>query len=171
MSIVKNFLLQSMFLGFCCFLTSCYTIKNDHDQIRINLQFFKNETNIYGLENDLSSYLSSTLRHETNFRTGNNSWGYIVKGKILDYKKKVVRKNTIGDPTHQQVEIVILMEFYENDKILFSQKLSNIAYRIDSGLYNITMGGNEAQGRTEALRDISEAIATRISYFFMEAKS
>lgn len=168
MNRISHYSLKWIIILFSIFtFSSCYTVKNKNDDTRINIQFFKNETNIYGIENELSSALNTTLRHETNFRTGNSDFGYIIKGKILDYKKKVIRKASNGDPTHQQVFIEVQMEFYENDKVLYTQKLTNIAYRIDSGLYNITAGENEAFGRAQALRDLSEAIAVRVNYYFL----
>lgn len=153
-----------LFLSF----TGCYTIKNKNDERRINLQIFKNNTTIYGLESELAQYLPNALRKEVGFRTGNSNYGYVIRGQILDYKKKVIRKTTNGDPTHQQVTIEVLVEFLENDKVLNSQKIINTSYRLDSGLYNSTAGENEAFGRQNALSDISEAIAHYINYYFLE---
>lgn len=56
----------------------------------------------------------------------------------------------------------------ENDKVLYSQKTTNIAYRIDSGLYNSSGGESELFARRNALNDISEAIAQNINYYFLE---
>jgi hypothetical protein len=149
-------------------INGCYTIKNKNDERRINLQIFKNKTTIYGLESELAQFLPNAFRKEAGFRTGNTNFGYVVRGQILDYKKKVIRKTTNGDPTHQQVTIEVLVEFLENDKVLNSQKITNTSYRLDSGLYNSTAGENESFGRQIALSDISEAIAHHISYYFLE---
>lgn len=164
-SLFFKFTLLTLFT--LCF-AGCYTIRNKNDERRINLQIFKNNTNIYGLESELAQYLPSAFRKEAGFRTGNSNFGYVVRGQILDYKKKVIRKTTNGDPTHQQVTIEVLVEFLENDKVLNSQKITNTSYRLDSGLYNSTVGENEAFGRQIALSDISEAIAHYINYYFLE---
>ena len=159
----------TLLIFLCATLTSsCYSIKNNNNERRINILFFKNDTDIFGLENELAQYLPNTFRKETGFRTGNTNFGYIVKGKILNYKKKVIRKSTNGDPTHQQVTIEVLLEFCENDKVLNSQKITNTAYRIDSGLYNYAAGENENFGRQNALNDISELIAQSVNYYFLE---
>lgn len=165
----KNKIFQILAISlFAIFISSCYTIKNENSNRRINLQIFKNDTTIFGIENELAQYLPDALRKEGGFHTGNTNLGYIVKGQILSYKKKVIRKTTNGDPTHQQVSIEILLEFYENDKVLYSQKIANTSYRIDSGLYNSTIGENEITGRQNALKDIAEAVAQNINYFFLE---
>ena len=166
-SLKKNRLIFLIIL-FTLLISSCYSIKNNNNDKRINLQIFKNDTNIFGLENELAQYLPSAFRKETGFRTGNTNFGYIVKGKIETYKKKVIRKSTNGDPTHQQVTIEVLLELCENDKVLNSQKITNTSYRIDSGLYNYAAGENENFGRQNALIDISELIAQSVNYYFLE---
>lgn len=148
--------------------SSCYTLKNENSFKKINFNTFKNDTNIFGLENELSHLLPNSFRKELGFRTGNSNFGYIVKGKLISYTKKVIRKATNGEPTHQQVTIEISFDFLENDKVLYSQKITNTSYRIDSGLYNSSSGENELSGRQNALTDISEAIAQNINYYFLE---
>jgi len=148
--------------------SSCYTLKNENSQKKINISTFKNDTNIFGLENELLHILPHAFRKELGFRTGNSNYGYVVNGKLVSYTKKVIRKATNGEPTHQQVTIEISFDFMENDKVLYSQKITNIAYRIDSGLYNSSGGESELFARRNALNDISEAIAQNINYYFLE---
>lgn len=161
-----NFLISFCLLSLT--LSGCYTLKNDNSLKRINFNTFKNDTNIFGLENELSHFLPQAFRKELGFRTGNSNYGYVVKGKLISYSKKVIRKATNGEPTHQQVTIEISFDFLENDKVLYSQKVTNTSYRIDSGLYNSSNGENELSGRQNALTDISEAIAQNINYYFLE---
>ena len=150
------------------FVSGCYSIKIKNDTRRINVQIFKNDTTIFGLENELNQSLPAAFRKETGFRIGNSDTGYVVKGQILEYKKKVIRKSTNGEPTHQQIYLVVLLEFLENGKVLNSQKIINTSYRIDSGLYNSSAGESESFGRKNALMDISESIAQTINYYFIE---
>jgi hypothetical protein len=163
-----NFVLLIFLALISLALTSCYTIKNENSLKKINLNIFKNDTNIFGLENELAQQLPQAFRKELGFHTGNSNYGYVVKGKLISYRKKVVRKATNGEPTHQQVTIEISFDFLENDKVLYSQNITNISYRIDSGLYNSSKGESEIFGRQNALTDISEAIAQNINYYFLE---
>lgn len=169
---IRQIILKSSFLICLCLnmmaLTSCYTLKNENSIKRINLNTFKNDTNIFGLENELSQQLPQAFRKELGFRTGNSNYGYVVKGTLISYRKKVIRKATNGEPTHQQVTIEISFDFLENDKVLYSQNITNTSYRIDSGLYNNSIGESELSGRQNALTDIAEAIAQNINYYFLE---
>ncbi|PCJ59496.1 MAG: hypothetical protein COA79_10645 [Planctomycetota bacterium] len=163
--------MKKLLLSICLLsLTSCYTLKNHTIKDPLYCAIFENKTNIYGLENEFALYLPIALRKEYIYLTSSNQKKskYKIKGIIEKYRKKTIRRDSNGIPTHQQVEITITYQILSDNKKdkKIIKKINNIDYRLNSGYYSITNNESESTARIKALKDLAGLIATETSIYF-----
>ncbi len=139
----------------------CYRLEKDVKE-SIGYTTFKNETTIWGLELQLASTLPKMFQAKTSLQeTEPFHAKYQISGEIIDYKKKIIRRDSKGEPTHQQVIITVNWQINQGKNIIQKLTNTNEDHNLNSGLYNINKSESEKTALGNALNDLASIIADK----------